>query len=118
MFTGHFSQIGYTGIEWKSMCEKEREKCPLCERGMLLRNLTKHHLTPKSRGGRTTEKICRTCHRQIHALLTNKKLEKELNSVEDLKENEEIRKYLSWVKNKNPDQYFRGKKSEEREKRK
>ncbi len=100
------------------MCEKEREKCPLCERSMLLHNLTKHHLTPKSCGGRMTEKICRTCHRQIHALLTNKELEKKLNSVEDLKENEEIQKYLGWVKNKNPDQYFRGKKSEERKKRK
>lgn len=87
--------------------EEERELCPLCERNMLLQNLTKHHLVPKSCGGNVTEKICRTCHRQLHALFTNGELEKEWNSVEALKANMEIQKYLAWVANKNPDQYFR-----------
>lgn len=96
-------------------CEVEkREPCPLCKRDMLLCNLTKHHLVPKSRGGRETEKICRTCHRQLHALFSNKELEKELNSVESLKENAEIQKYLTWVANKNPDKYFRADKPERR----
>jgi len=96
---------------------EERELCPLCEREMLPQNLTKHHLVPKSRGGRTTEKICRTCHRQLHALFTNKQLENELNSVESLKENEDIQKYLKWVSNKNPDKYFRGKLAKERKRK-
>jgi hypothetical protein len=94
-------------------CKTEREPCPLCERDMLPHNLTKHHLVPKSRGGRVTEKICRTCHRQLHALFSNKELET-LNSVEALKENGDFDKYLKWVKNKNPDQYFRGKMTKER----
>ncbi len=91
-----------------------RDPCPLCKRNMLLCNLTKHHLVPKSRGGKTTEKICRTCHRQLHALFTNKELARELNSVEALKENKDVQKYLSWVKNRNPDQYFRGNLPKER----
>lgn len=99
------------------MCkEEEREQCPLCERNMLLQNLTKHHLVPKSCGGKTTKKICRTCHRQLHALFSNKELEKELNSVEALKENTDIQKYLTWVANKNPDKYFRADKPERRKK--
>ncbi len=99
-------------------CKKEeRELCPLCERNILLDNLTKHHLVPKSRGGKVTEKLCRTCHRQLHALFTNKQLGKELNSVDVLKENADIQKYLGWVKDKNPDQYFRGKKPKERKRK-
>ena len=93
---------------------EERKLCPLCERNMLLWNLTKHHLVPKSRGGRTTEKMCRTCHRQIHSLFTNKELENEVNSVEELKKNLDIQKYLNWVKTKNPDQYFRGEKTKKK----
>lgn len=96
--------------------KEEREQCPLCERDMLLHNLTKHHLVPKSCGGRVTEKICRTCHRQLHALFANKELEKELNSVETLKENTDIQKYLAWVANKNPDKYFQADKPERRKK--
>lgn len=88
---------------------ESREGCPLCKRNMLLCNLTRHHLVPKSSGGRITEKICRTCHRQLHALFSNKELEKELNSVEALRKNSDFQKYLGWIKNKNPDQYFRGK---------
>lgn len=87
--------------------DEEREQCPLCERDMLPKNLTKHHLTPKSRGGKETERICRTCHRQLHALFSNKELEDGLNSVEALTANEDVQKYLKWVRNKNPDQYFR-----------
>lgn len=84
---------------------------------MLLHNLTKHHFIPKSCGGRSTENICRTCHRQLHALFTNKELEKELNSVEVLKVNRDVQKYLDWVKDRNPDQYFRGKKPKERKRK-
>ncbi len=96
------------------MCKDVRETCPLCERYILVQNLTKHHLIPKSRGGRTTEAICRTCHRQLHALFTNKQLDREFNSIEALKATDEIAKYMAWVKNKNPDQYFRGKRQKER----
>ena len=99
------------------MADEIRENCPLCKRNVLVKNLTKHHLVPKSRGGKETEKLCRTCHRQLHALFTNKELEKGLNSVEALTENDEIAKYLAWVKTKNPDQYFRASLPPERRKK-
>ena len=73
--------------------------CPLCERGGLP-DLTEHHVVPKSRGGRDTISICRDCHRQIHALFDNKTLERELNSIEDLKRNPGVKRFLKWLKKK------------------
>ncbi len=88
--------------------DEARELCPLCERDILVGNLTKHHFVPKSCGGRETKNICRTCHKQLHVLFSNKQLAAELNSVEALATDEGVQKYLAWVKTKNPDKYFRG----------
>ncbi len=73
--------------------------------------MTKHHVVPKSRGGRETEGICRTCHRQLHLVFTNKELERDVNTIEKIRSHPRMQKYLSWVSTKNPDQYFRGKQS-------
>lgn len=72
------------------------EFCPLCERSGLPK-LTEHHVVPKSRGGKDTILICRDCHRQIHALFDNKTLENNLNSIEKLKRNPNIRRFLKWI---------------------
>jgi hypothetical protein len=77
----------------------EENDCPLCQRTDLP-ELTEHHVVPKSRGGRDTISICRDCHRQIHALFDNKTLECELNSIEDLKKNPSIMKFLKWIRKK------------------
>jgi len=73
-------------------------KCKLCERKS--DKLNEHHLIPKSRGGKETILICVDCHRQIHALFDNKMLETSLNTIKALKEDEQIVKYLKWVKKK------------------
>lgn len=86
-----------------------RSICPLCNRDILLNNFSKHHLVPRSCGGKATASICNTCHQQIHLLFSNKKLERELGSIEDLKNNKEVQKYIKWIRNKNPDQKIPGK---------
>lgn len=73
--------------------------CPLCERSGDGK-FSKHHIVPRSRGGVDTVMICCDCHRQIHILFDNKKLEKELCTVEELQSNNEFHRYLEWVKNK------------------
>lgn len=75
----------------------------------MVANLTKHHMVPKSCGGRETVPICRTCHRQLHVLFTNKELVVDFNNIDNLKAHPEMRKYLKWVSTKNPDRYFMGK---------
>lgn len=81
-------------------------QCELCEREM--EQLTIHHSIPrqntkrkKAVPGSTTE-ICSACHRQIHALFENKQLARELNTVEKLKDEPQMQKFLAWVKQQNP----------------
>jgi len=85
----------------------ERRQCPVCGRWPLAGNTTKHHMRPKSRGGRDTERLCLSCHRQAHVLFTNKELE-DLDTVDKLRSQPRMQKYIRWVSGRNPDRYFRG----------
>lgn len=75
--------------------------CELCKREL---NLTKHHLIPKEEGGKEEDiaLICSDCHRQIHALYTNRELAKCLYSIELLKQDEKISKFLKFIKKQSP----------------
>ena len=75
-----------------------KEECGLCDREGT--QLTKHHLLPKEEGG-TVDNIvllCESCHRQIHALYTNKELAIRLNTLKKLKEDSKIKKYIKFIK--------------------
>ena len=74
------------------------KRCELCERSEI--KLTKHHIIPKEEGG--TEKdivmICSDCHRQIHALYSNQELALRLFSIEALKNDEKLKKFIRFIK--------------------
>lgn len=74
--------------------------CPLCGRPNL--NPSDHHLIPRSRGGRTTETICRDCHRAIHSQFSNKELEREYHSVDALLGNERFAKTVKFIAKQDP----------------
>jgi 5-methylcytosine-specific restriction endonuclease McrA len=71
--------------------------CPLCERDVPEQNVSDHHLVPKSRGGKETLTICVDCHRQLHALFTNKQLADEYNTVEAIMADERFAKFAKWI---------------------
>lgn len=77
-------------------------RCELCEREVP--HLTVHHLIPKEREGRygPRAELCPACHRQIHVLFDNARLERELNCVERLRDTPEMRRFLSWVRKQDP----------------
>jgi len=81
--------------------------CELCEREVY--RLTVHHLVPRQRVKQTkaevgpTVNICSACHRQIHNLFDNKRLAQELNSLEKLRDEPQMQKFLVWVKKQKPD---------------
>jgi len=48
----------------------------------------------------TTVPICRPCHDQLHALFTEKELEREYNTLELLLQHPDVQKWLVWIKKK------------------
>ena len=83
--------------------------CRLCRRDV--EKLTEHHLTPKSKlkkGERTpTIWICSACHRQIHALFSNQELRDEYHSVERLRDEPRMSKFLDWIVRQDPEKHVR-----------
>ena len=61
--------------------------------------MSDHHLIPKGQGGAKKERvlICTDCHRTIHAFFDNKILERDLNSVVALRNNEKFAAHLRWL---------------------
>jgi 5-methylcytosine-specific restriction endonuclease McrA len=85
-------------------------KCAICGRE---ETLTRHHLIPRTRHHNKRNKreferatvrqivgICRSCHSQIHSLLSEKELEREYNSVEKLKAHPGVAKFAEWIATK------------------
>jgi 3-methyladenine DNA glycosylase AlkC len=86
-------------------------QCQLCQRE--LDKLTVHHLVPRQTVKRKqaevgeTIDICSACHRQIHSLFTNQALAKNLNTIDKLRSEPKMEKFLAWVKKQKPDKKIR-----------
>lgn len=85
---------------------KRPQICCLCFRELAL---TFHHLIPRKVHRRSyfqknynREKlnegifICRTCHKGIHALYDEMTLARQFNSLEQLRQDEELAKHFAW----------------------
>jgi len=84
--------------------------CALCERP---ERLTRHHLVPRCRHHNKRNKrefdratvqqtvgLCRPCHNQLHALFTEKELERELHAVTELRRHPEVARFVEWIRTK------------------
>lgn len=86
--------------------------CSLCE--FDCEKYTEHHLIPKTvhsnkwfKKRYTREQmdekipVCRECHLAIHDLISSEKdLGRKFNTIQSLKKNDKIQKYLKWKKRK------------------
>jgi hypothetical protein len=86
------------------------ERCELC--GRAVSALTKHHLIPRTRHKSRRSRrmfsrhelrtrlawLCRPCHRHIHALLENKQLELDFNTLESLSSHPDVQKFVNWIR--------------------
>lgn len=75
--------------------------CALCGRP-LDGPVDRHHLVPRSLGGRETVRLHRLCHKQIHALLTDRALADYYHRVERLLEHDDIARFVTWVQRQPP----------------
>ncbi|HVO43248.1 MAG TPA: HNH endonuclease [Aggregatilineales bacterium] len=85
--------------------------CELCQR--TVSGTTRHHLVPKSEGGTITASLCSACHRTLHRFFTSRTLAKDLSSIEALRRDPEIARYLAWVRTQ-PDRAIRARTSKKR----
>lgn len=86
--------------------------CELC--GRCVDQLTRHHLIPRTRHANKRNKrdfdrkeikgrialICRSCHNQIHALIPEKSLEREFNTLAALAAHPEMMRFIAWIRTK------------------
>ncbi|WP_374108502.1 HNH endonuclease [Nostoc sp. XA010] len=90
------------GFDDSSGVNNQHKQCQLCQREM--ESLTVHHLVPRQNTKRKkqdpgpTANICSACHCQIHALFDNKLLALELNTLDKLKNEPQMQKFLVWVR--------------------
>lgn len=87
-------------------------KCLLCERDDVAGN--RHHLFPRTMHVRLKKRkivdpkrlketifLCYDCHDKIHSVFTESELAFEYNSLEKIKENQDIIMFIEWIKTKN-----------------
>jgi hypothetical protein len=88
----------------EAYADSQPTPCALCER--LVSTVTRHHLIPRSQGGREMVDLCVPCHQMLHKFFTNATLGADLHTVEALRAHPEVARYLSWVR-KQPDRRIR-----------
>lgn len=95
---------------------KESQICQICRRELGANNISKHHLVPKSRGGKDGDTIMihNICHQKIHSLFTEKELSEHYDTVDKLRASEEMYKFIKWVSKKDPSFYQRNKRARSR----
>lgn len=84
------------------------QTCVLCGRELgTSSSVSRHHLIPKSKGGRYSETILihNICHQKIHSVFSEKELQRHYHTVEALKSHPAIQKFIRWVSKKDPDFY-------------
>jgi len=100
-----------TPPEWE---EPEVSQCALCGRSMPDGSWNEHHLVPATFKG--TEKIAlhKVCHDTLHRTLSEREMQKYYHTIDRLLENEDIQKFVSWIKKKPNDYYSKTKETKER----
>jgi len=88
--------------------------CELCERSNV--ETTIHHLLPKEMGGTfaPTSVLCIPCHKQIHALYTNEEIAARLTTIEELRKDEKLSRFIKWIRKQPPTKVMKIRKSNER----
>ncbi|WP_147534381.1 HNH endonuclease [Bacillus marasmi] len=92
-------------------------KCELCDREPV--ETTVHHLLPKEEGGTfgPTANLCIPCHKQIHALYTNTEIASRLTTISQLKDDDQLSRFIKWIRKQPPTKLMKIKKSNDRKRK-
>jgi len=89
--------------------EEPWQSCALCERLVPPAMVTKHHLTPREKGGTADDRtpVCRPCHKQIHAVFGNADLARSYATIAQLRAAPELVTFIKWIQKQQPESNFR-----------
>ncbi len=79
--------------------------CPLCKRPLTITSVSRHHLVPKTFGGKDLVDLHKMCHQKLHATFTEREMKNYYHTIERIMENEDMQNFVVWIKNKDPDFY-------------
>ena len=98
--------------------------CKICLRDL---PLTRHHLVPVTRhkNKRTLKRhdkeslntvllVCRQCHNQLHALISEKDMDESYYTYEKLLSHEGIAKFTEWIRKRQPNKKIRVRRNRKR----
>jgi hypothetical protein len=84
----------------------ETPNCPLCGRPIPPHaKQSLHHLIPRLRGGKggPTVLLHQICHNEIHATLSETELARDFNTIEALRAQPRLSKFIAWVRKRPAD---------------
>lgn len=73
-------------------------KCSICNRNTPKEFQEKHHLIPKSKGGKETIDVCVDCGDQLHTMFSLNELKKNLNTLDKIKNHDKMVSYIKFVR--------------------
>lgn len=102
-------------LSYKNRDGNSMNTCELCNRENI--ETTIHHLLPKEMGGKfgPTAHLCIPCHKQIHALYTNKEIAARLTTIPALKEDVKIASFIKWIRKQPSTKIMKIKKAKNRQ---
>jgi hypothetical protein len=98
----HSKHGSYEDLHSDEAPSPEPVACWLCSRPTG-KTIVWHHPVPKSRGGRDVVPMHAICQQTLIANFTNSELQRHGLDVEGLLANPNVRKFIDWVANKDPD---------------
>ena len=99
--------------------EPEFILCTLCGRQVPRAIITEHHLVPREEGGTEEHKVpmCKPCHGHIHATYDNRTLAQALGTLDALRRDPKILKFIKFIRKQDASSVFRSAYSSSRSRR-
>jgi len=73
--------------------------CQICLRETPKEFQEEHHLIPKCKKGKETIIVCSNCGDKIHQVFSIKELKDKYNTIESIKQHQDIIEWCAWISN-------------------
>ena len=88
--------------------------CPICDREMLEGSHNEHHLIPSTFGGKEKIPLHVICHDKLHHTFSEREMVNYYHTIKRIIENEEIQKFIKWIRKKDIHYYSKNKDTKKR----